>query len=163
MKKLIIIFMAVLCLSIVASCSIQKEKADTLPKMVEVDLSIKPDKGELTQPITFEAKVTQGKEIVKDAEVIFEIWRANDEKHEKMEIKHAENGIYRLEKSFSREGTYYIISHVTARDMHNMPKKEFTVGKLSEPEDSKHKDSMDGMNMDEHQDQDNHDKLNKGN
>ena len=58
------------------------------------------------------------------------------DKHEKVEIKHTENGIYRLEKSFPQEGTYYIISHVTARDMHNMPKKEFTIGTPSEPEDA---------------------------
>jgi hypothetical protein len=139
------------------SCSNKKEKVDDLPKMLEVDLSIKPETGELNQPIIFEAKVTQGQENVNDAdEVAFEIWRAKDEKHEKIEIKHAKNGIYRLEKTFSREGTYYIISHVTARDMHNMPKKEFIVGTPSEPEDSKTKESMDGMNMDDH------DKSNEG-
>ena len=69
--------------------------------------------------------------------VTFEIWRSKDEKHEKIDVTHAEDGIYRLEKSFQQEGTYYIISHVTARDMHNMPKKEFIIGTASEPEDPK--------------------------
>ena len=149
MKKLFIFFVTVLCLSIVISCSNKKEQAENLPQMVEVDLSVKPDPGKINEPITFEAKVTQGKDKVNDGEVIFEIWRAKDDKHEKIEIKHSENGIYRLEKSFPQEGTYYIISHVTARSMHNMPKKEFTIGTPSEPEDPNSKDSMDGMKMDD--------------
>jgi hypothetical protein len=150
MKKLFVFLVTVLCLSIVISCSNKKEQADNLPQMVDVDLSVKPDPGKINMPITFEAKVTQGKDKVNDAEVVFEIWRSKDDKHEKVEIKHSGNGIYRLEKAFPQEGTYYIISHVTARDMHNMPQKEFTVGKPSEPEDdSNSKDSMDGMKMDE--------------
>jgi hypothetical protein len=152
MKKLFVFLMAVLCLGMVVSCSEQKESADQLPQMVEVDLSIKPDPGEINQPITFEAKVTQGNDKVNDAEVIFEIWRAKDAKHEKVEIKHTEKGIYPLEKTFTREGTYYIISHVTARDMHNMPKKEFTIGKPSEPEDSNSNASLDDMEMNEVED-----------
>ncbi len=149
MKKLIVFLVTVLCLSIVISCSNKKEQADNLPQMVEVDLSVTPDPGKINEPITFEAKVTQGKDKVNDAEVIFEIWRAKDDKHEKVEIKHTENGKYRLEKSFPQEGTYYIISHVTARDMHNMPKKEFTIGTPSEPEDPNSKSSMDGMKMED--------------
>ncbi|MBO0958321.1 FixH family protein [Neobacillus sp. MM2021_6] len=154
MKKLLSIFITVLFLSIAVSCSQQqKENAVKPPEMIDVDLSINPEKGELNKPITFEAKVTQGKENVNDADaVVFEIWRAKDEHHEKVEIKHAENGVYRLEKSFAQEGTYYFISHVTARDMHNMPKKEFIVGTPSDPEDPKAQGSMDDMKMDDQQD-----------
>jgi hypothetical protein len=149
MKKLLFFLVTVLCLSIVVSCSNKNDQDDQSMQMVDVDLSVKPDPGKLNQPITFEAKVTQGKDKVNDAEVIFEIWRAKSDKHEKVGIKHTENGMYRLEKSFSQEGTYYIISHVTARSMHNMPKKEFTIGTPSEPEDPNSKDSMDGMKMDD--------------
>jgi hypothetical protein len=148
MKKLLFVLITILSLSIIVSCSNEKEQANELPKIVEVDLSINPATGKVDQPIVFTAKVTQGNDVVTDAdEVRFEIWRANDENHEEIAIKHAENGIYRLEKTFTQEGTYYIISHVTARDMHNMPRKEFIVGSPSEPEDSKSKDSMDDMNM----------------
>jgi hypothetical protein len=131
------------------SCNQQKEKKGVLQEMVDVELTINPSTGEVNEPISFEAKVTQGNEKVNDAEVIFEVWRAKDEKHEKVEINKVENGVYRLEKSFQQEGTYYIISHVTARDMHNMPKKEFIIGSPSEPEDSKTTDSMDGMDMED--------------
>ncbi|WP_026563792.1 FixH family protein [Bacillus sp. UNC41MFS5] len=147
MKKFFVFLVIVICLNIVVSCN-KKDQDDNLPQMVEVILSIKPNPGELGKPVTFEAKVTQGKDQVDDAEVIFEIWRAKNDNHEKVEIKHSENGVYRLEKSFNQEGTYYIISHVTARDMHNMPKKEFVVGTPSEPEDANAKNSMDNMDKD---------------
>ncbi|MEH7437057.1 FixH family protein [Neobacillus drentensis] len=155
MKKLVFVFISVLVLSLMASCSNQHENHSEQPQMLDVDLTVNPEKGEINEPITFSAKVTQGKEKVNDAdEVLFEIWRSKDEKHEKVEIKNPKNGIYSLEKAFQQEGTYYIISHVTARDMHNMPKKEFIVGKPSEPEDADVKDSMDGMQMDQKEKED---------
>ena len=77
----------------------------------------------------------------------FEIWRSQAEEHEKIIVEHDKNGIYRLNKSFEEEGTYYIIAHVTARSMHNMPKTEFVVGSPSEPEDWK---STEMDNMDDH-------------
>jgi len=136
----------VLVMLLLVSCGTENsgEKVSEVPEIVEVELSVNPEEGKINEPIQFEAKVTQGTEAVTDAdEVVFEIWRAQDDKHEKLEVKHAEDGIYRLEKSFDQEGTYYIISHVTARDMHTMPKKEFVVGSPSEPEDPNSSDSMD--------------------
>ncbi|NWQ42131.1 FixH family protein [Bacillus sp. EB106-08-02-XG196] len=150
MKKFKILSLLFLALLIVSACG-NKENQDQdqadkeLPEFVEVKLTITPEHGQANEPIIFEAKVTQGEENVEDAdEVKFEIWRAKDENHEKVKVQHAEDGIYRLEKSFAQEGTYYIISHVTARDMHNMPKEEFVIGTDSEPEDpNESKDSMD--------------------
>jgi hypothetical protein len=152
MKKILFLSFMVLSVFMISACNNkeQQEQADDkLPEFVEVNLSVTPEHGKANEPIIFEAKVTQGEENVEDAdEVKFEIWRAKDEKHEKIEVEHSEDGIYRLEKAFEQEGTYYIISHVTARDMHNMPKKEFVVGTASEPEDP---DEMkDSMNMEGH-------------
>ncbi|MGG3564569.1 FixH family protein [Neobacillus rhizosphaerae] len=155
MKKFLLVFISILFLSLMASCSNQDENHSEPPQMLDVDLTVNPEKGEINEPITFKAKVTQGKEKVNDAdEVTFEIWRSKDEKHEKVEIKNPKDGVYRLEKAFQQEGTYYIISHVTARDMHNMPKKEFIVGTPSEPEDADVKNSMDGMEMDQKENED---------
>ncbi|AIE60400.1 FixH family protein [Bacillus methanolicus] len=143
MKKAVLIF-SIICAFVLAGCSNNQEKAQETPKFLDVKLTVNPEKAKVNQPVTFEAKVTYGKEAVTDADdVKFEIWRANDKNHEKIQVKHAENGIYRLKKSFNREGTYYIISHVTARNMHNMPKAEFVIGHPSEPE----KDSNQSMNM----------------
>ncbi|MEH7121036.1 FixH family protein [Neobacillus vireti] len=149
MKKSVLLLIVILSLGLTVSCSKQEENT-AMPKMVEVNLKVSPNPGEPNKPIILEAKVTQGKEKINDADVSFEIWRSKDPNHEKIAIPHAKDGIYRLEKIFQQEGTYYIISHVTARDMHNMPKKEFTVGAPSEKEDSTTSNhSMDGMNMDD--------------
>ncbi|MEH7416689.1 FixH family protein [Neobacillus drentensis] len=149
MKKLILLLIACLSLSVAVSCSNDQEKTGNMPEMVDVNLSVKPNPGEPNKPLIFEARVTQGKEKINDAEVTFEIWRSKAANHEKITVKHTEDGVYRLEKTFQQEGTYYIISHVTARDMHNMPMKEFTVGKPSEKEDSTTDHTMDSMNMDD--------------
>ncbi|TKC19569.1 FixH family protein [Robertmurraya kyonggiensis] len=146
-KNLLILLITFIGAVSITGCAQQDEKSEE-PFFTEVNLSVNPQKGEVNEPVIIEAKVTYGDEEVTDAdEVLFEIWRAHDEEHEKMEIKHAENGIYRLEKSFEQEGTYYVISHVTAREMHNMPKTEFVIGEASEPEE----DSTSQMNMEEHE------------
>lgn len=149
MRKYLAGLISLLLLLFAVSCSKEEKHQNTaMPELLEVKLSVNPEDAKPNQAVTFEAKVTQGKEEVTDAdEVTFEIWRAHDENHEKIDVKHAENGIYRLKKSFDREGTYYIISHVSARDMHNMPKKEFIVGTPSDPEDANSTQSMDGMDM----------------
>jgi hypothetical protein len=150
MKKMLFLSLMVLSFLLVSACNNEQHPAnDDLPEFVEVDLTVTPENGKANEPIVFEAKVTQGDENVEDAdEVKFEIWRAKDEKHEKISVEHSEDGIYRLEKTFQQEGTYYIISHVTARDMHNMPKQVFVVGTPSEPEDPS--ESKDDMNMEGH-------------
>jgi hypothetical protein len=152
MKKFLFFVLIIVSVLSISACNNNNNKADELPEFVEVVLTVNPEKGNANEPIIFEAKVTQGDENVEDADkVTFEIWRSKDEKHEKIEVKHTEDGIYRLEKSFAQEGTYYIISHVSARDMHNMPKKEFIVGTASEPEDpNESKDSMEEMDMEGH-------------
>jgi hypothetical protein len=150
MKKMLFLSLMVLAFLLVSACNNKQHPAnDDLPEFVEVDLTVNPENGKANEPIVFEAKVTQGDENVEDAdEVKFEIWRAKDEEHEKITVEHSEDGIYRLEKTFHQEGTYYIISHVTARDMHNMPKQVFVVGTPSEPEDPS--ESKDDMNMEGH-------------
>ncbi|WP_077213647.1 FixH family protein [Bacillus dakarensis] len=143
MKKMLAGFFVCFGMLLLTACA--GEESIDEPQFLEVDLTISPENAQPNETVTFEAKVTYGSEEVTDAdEVAFEIWRAHDEDHEKFEIEHAENGIYRLEKTFEREGTYYIISHVTGRSMHNMPKKEFVVGEPSEPEgDSSSQNNMD--------------------
>lgn len=149
MRKYLFLILIIVSVLSISACSNKEKKADELPDFVEVDLTVNPEKGNVNEPMVFEAKVTQGAENVEDAdEVTFEIWRSKDEKHEKIKVEHTKDGIYRLEKSFLLEGTYYIISHVTARDMHNMPKKVFVVGTPSEPEDPS--ESKNHMNMEGH-------------
>jgi YtkA-like len=151
MKKILFVSLSILLILIISACNSTSKNNDNageeLPEFVEVELTISPETGQVNEPISIEAKITQGDENVEDADkVTFEIWRSKDANHEKIDVTHSEDGNYRLEKSFQQEGTYYIISHVTARDMHNMPKKEFIIGNASEPEDPK--DAKDSMEMD---------------
>ena len=124
------------------------------PKMLEVELPVNPEKADAGETVSFEAAIRYGDETVTDAdEVKFEIWKSQDEHHDIIPVKAAKNGKYALEKSFTEEGTYYVYSHVTARDMHIMPKKEFIIGKPSEPEEEG-SSSMNGM--EEHEEEHSH-------
>ncbi len=102
--------------------------------MVEVDLMLKPENPAANEEVTFTAHVTQDGENVEDAnEVMFEIYMdGQEEDHDMIEVEHSGDGEYTFTKSFEMEGKYFVISHVTARDMHNMPRKEFHVGEMSE-------------------------------
>ncbi len=95
---------------------------------IQVEIEIETSPAKVNEEIVFEAIVTQGGEPVEDAkEVEFEFEREGEEETEKVMVEHQENGIYRLEKSFTEEGLYTIITHVTARDMHSMPKETFEI------------------------------------
>jgi hypothetical protein len=154
MKKFLIPVIIIFAGLLSASCSQQEVEED--PQFLDVQLIATPEHAQVNEDITFEAKVTYGSEEVKDAdEVKFEIWRAHAEDHEKIIVEHSENGIYSLKKSFPTEGTYYIISHVTARSMHNMPKIEFIVGSPSEPEESTSSQEMD-MDAEENEEHNEH-------
>jgi YtkA-like len=134
-KNQLLMLFILFILTSVAACSQQKEKIVEAPQILDVQLAVNPVQGKMNEVITFEAKVMYGeKEVTDPDEVTFEVWRAHDNKHEKIEPKNKGNGVFSLEKSFAMEGTYYIYAHVTAEKMHYMPKKEFVIGQPSEPE-----------------------------
>ncbi|WP_349410018.1 FixH family protein [Pseudalkalibacillus sp. SCS-8] len=83
------------------------------------------------EKVTFTAKVTQGDETVEDAdEVMFEIWKEGSKNGSQMvKAEHDGEGMYSIKTSFDAEGKYVVQSHVTARSMHTMPKKQVTVTK----------------------------------
>ncbi|MGG4490263.1 FixH family protein [Metabacillus idriensis] len=105
------------------------------PEIVEADIQL-PETLASNQKIELQVKLTQGNDAVKDAdEVMFEIWKANEkEKAVFFEALHDKNGIYKTESSFKADGVYFIQTHVTARDMHVMPKLQFTVGNAAKKE-----------------------------
>lgn len=90
----------------------------------------------------FEIEVTEGEEKVTDAdEVLFEIGKPGEEDEaEKIEGVHDGEGKYSLAYTFSDDGIYYMIPHVTARGKHTMPKKLFYVGDVDE-DDYAHSES----------------------
>lgn len=103
-------------------------EANEMPIPIEVKLSVSPVTAKVNQKVSFEAKVTQGKSNVDNAqEVTFEIWREGSEKHSKITVASAGDGKYIMLKSFDEAGSYHVISHVTADSQHTMPSADFEV------------------------------------
>ncbi|WP_456272192.1 FixH family protein [Bacillus sp. AK031] len=138
-SKLLIILTLIAIAVIFAACSNKGNEShsnDEAPEMVEVQINLGSENLQPGREAAIEAVVTQGDEKVEDAdEVLFEVWRDGQEVHEEIEGKHEGNGVYAISQTFEKPGTYYVIAHVTARDMHTMPKKEFNVGDTSEEQE----------------------------
>jgi YtkA-like len=134
MKK-ILLFLALGILALfVSACgnSSGDETADKEKKMepIEAKLDV-PEKSDKGENVGLSVKVTQGDENVEDAdEVKYEIWKnGHKDESEMIEAKHEKDGVYTAEKTFDEDGMYTVQVHVTARDMHTMPKAEIAVGK----------------------------------
>jgi hypothetical protein len=134
--KNVITLMAIFLIVLLAACG-KEEYA--VPELLEVDLRLPEDKLDPGAEVILEAYVWQGDEAVEDAnEVKFEIQLQGVPDSEILEGQHQGKGIYTAEKQFMEEGIYSITAHVTARDMHNMPKKDLVIGTPSEPTDGEH-------------------------
>ncbi|QFT88132.1 hypothetical protein FIU87_05730 [Bacillus sp. THAF10] len=157
MKKFSI-FIGFLTLLVLAACGNAEQKensnSDEMPAMVEVEVKL-PEHAEPNKKVKIEAFVTQGEEKVDDAsEVKFEIWKkGQEENHEMVEASNDGDGIYSIEKTFKEEAVYYVVAHTTAREMHVMPRVEFTVG---HPEDTEHDHEEEGHDHKEHEKTDHH-------
>ncbi|ABO66235.1 Conserved hypothetical protein [Geobacillus thermodenitrificans NG80-2] len=126
-RRLFFVMVAVLTAIIIAACSNNNEQAET-PAMLEVKMDV-PDHIDVNKPTKLACVVTYGGEKVEDAsEVKFEVWKHGNGDREMLEAKHDGNGRYSVTKTFTEAGTYSVVAHVTARDMHNMPKQDIVVG-----------------------------------
>lgn len=134
MKKLIILLTFS---SIILSACAEEEKQqdDLVPQLLEVAIKTE-DSIQVNQETIIKAVVTQGKNKVTNAdEVKFEISKAGDDQHEMIQGKHQKDGVYSIQKTFKDGGQYYIVAHVTANRMHNMPRKEILVGDANHTND----------------------------
>jgi protein SCO1/2 len=106
-------------------------EASASPKQpLDVNIVLNPDTVQTGQPETLMAVVSQGDKKVNDAdEVMFEVWKKGKSQHQMVKGESKGNGTYVMEKTFDDPGTYFVMSHVTARGQHVMPKKKITVGK----------------------------------
>ncbi|WP_193726893.1 FixH family protein [Paenibacillus guangzhouensis] len=141
-KKMSMLAIAcILLIALLAGCSGSNEGMNHDGMNMDMDMSedaMNPIKVEIILPaqitankdVVLQAKVTQTDKPVDDAkEVMFELWRGEEQEHEKIEAKLTSNGVYQIEKQFAESGEYTMIAHVTAREMHSMPKKTFEVAK----------------------------------
>ena len=132
MKKLFLTLAMAAVLAV--GCGAEDDAVDTLGSgevpveiIVEVLTSEKLNVGEAT---TLEVKVTQGGEVVNDADSVdFEVWESGlRDEGTMIDGEFTEDGVYTAEYTFDHDGVYYMYAHTTARGMHVMPKQQFIVG-----------------------------------
>lgn len=152
MKK-IACLIAILLVAVLGACGNDgaNDQNHEVPELLEVEINLPEENLQVGAEINLEAYVSQGGEAVEDAsEVKFEVLKQGDPESEMLEGEHQGEGIYTAKKKFDAEGVYAVTAHVTARDMHNMPKKELIVGNPSESADSQDQetDSHEGTHED---------------
>ena len=132
MKKVVLTAMLALAL---AACTSEAETPidtnDVVEEIVEVKVEIlTPEHVDANVPILLEAKVTQGDDVVNDADnVKFEVWQSGMRNAGTMlDGEFVGGGIFQAEMTFDEDGVYYMFAHTNARGMHVMPKQEITVG-----------------------------------
>ncbi|MFD2705974.1 FixH family protein [Salibacterium lacus] len=135
MKGFYAAFFVVLAAGVLAACGqgSEEESGSGEENMEVQSIEVEPDMPENPEPgteVELAASVTQGEESVTDAdEVRFEIWKdGGKEKSEEILSENRDENRYSIPYTFEEEGLYHVTSHVTARDMHNMPTTEVTVG-----------------------------------
>ncbi|NEW04869.1 hypothetical protein GK047_02395 [Paenibacillus sp. SYP-B3998] len=72
--------------------------------------------------VNLTAVLTKGSQTVKDANVVLEIWKAEQEDgaHFQQEAKYDPASGYVLKGSFVESGVYYVLVHATTADAHQM-------------------------------------------
>ncbi|MFS1512842.1 FixH family protein [Chengkuizengella sp. SCS-71B] len=136
LKSFIFIIMII---AFVTGCAEKPEETSSEmppPKLFDVDIHISPEEIQKGQPVNIEAIVTLDSEKIEDAsEVKFEFKKDRNEQSTFSYGTHQGDGVYAVEETFEEDGVYTVTAHVTARNMHNMPKSQFTVGEVDEMTD----------------------------
>lgn len=129
LKKVAILAFLLLMLA-ACNANTEQEAEEVAGDLVPLEVAVQTDPEELkvNEDVKIQAIVTMGDEQVEDAsEVLFEIWKAGSDDREKILAEHTGNGIYEITTSFAEAGTYYIVPHTTARNLHTMPTVEVEV------------------------------------
>ncbi|KIQ94951.1 hypothetical protein LH47_00916 [Anoxybacillus thermarum] len=123
MKKWFLLFSFILL--VVAGCASKAEEEELA--YLDVKMAVE-EKLPANQEVELACLVTYGDEKVTDAsEVKFEVWKHGTEDRQMIEGKHAGDGKYVANYTFATKGTYSVVAHVTAKNMHNMPKIDVVV------------------------------------
>lgn len=116
--------LAILFFLVGCNNNVETQINDEVPEIIEVTVETIPDELKVNEEVIIQAKITQGEDIVKDAdEMQFEIWKEgqSDQEHVKVEGElDKKEGEYYIKKTFTEPGLYFVIAHVTARGMHNI-------------------------------------------
>ncbi|CAM2862888.1 FixH family protein [Salinicoccus roseus] len=93
---------------------------------LEVDLEV-PETAEAGDTVEFSAHVHSNGEDITDADKVMYEVLSGEESLENIEAQHDADGVYTMEYTFEEAGTYTVISHVDAMQLHTMPQAEITV------------------------------------
>lgn len=126
-----------------AACTAGESGTGEVPEVVEADIQL-PAEMKPGESYQLQVEVTQGGKPVEDAdEVLFEIWNDSEGgESSRVEAKHIGEGIYQVDETFEITGVYSVQTHVTARAMHVMPKRQFQVGDVTKEQLEKAKKSL---------------------
>ncbi|WP_342388505.1 FixH family protein [Salinicoccus bachuensis] len=135
MKLKFLMFAMILALSALSACGNGGEmeaemnhdqSGEDEVRSLEVDLEV-PETAGTGEAVEFTAHVHSNGENVTDADkVMFEVLQGK-ESLEMIEAEHDQNGVYSIEYTFDEAGTFTVISHVDALQLHTMPQAEITV------------------------------------
>lgn len=143
-------------MTLLAACTANGSGTDEVPEVVEADIVVPAEMDEGGE-YQLQVQVTQGGEAVEDAsEVLFELW--NDSEggdSSRVEAVHVGDGLYEIDQAFEVAGIYSVQTHITARSMHVMPKRQFQVGDVTEEQVEKAKENAENQKS-EHMDDGNH-------
>ncbi|MGE6377524.1 FixH family protein [Peribacillus muralis] len=104
-----------------------KEVNSAVPESMEASIAIK---GSLDQgkEVILETTVKQGNQLVNEAdEVLFEVRKSGQDKREMLDAKNTGSGKYQVMHTFTEQGKYIVVAHVTAKGLHVMPEKEIAI------------------------------------
>ena len=155
MKKLAWLGLSVLLLGACGTNEAETSGAGNTLEEVAVKFNTE-QKAEAAEEVVLSVTVTQGDEMVEDAdEVVFEVWESGHRKDgEMITAEHTADGVYEAQTVFEEDGLYYMQAHTTARRLHAMPKQEITVGNPDPasivPDDSEDSEGMDKMDHSGH-------------
>ncbi|MFS0788667.1 FixH family protein [Shouchella sp. 1P09AA] len=113
----------------------EEQPAGNLLEIVQADIQA-PETVEVGEETELSVLLTQGSETVEDAfEVVFEIWKDGERNDGVLlDSEHEAEGVYDVVYTFEEDAIYLVQTHISARDMHVMPKKMVVSGKVAEEE-----------------------------
>lgn len=123
-----LLFIAVTAMLLLSACGEQESLPELSLDMPEVSISTLNERLVVGEPITIEARVTLGGELIEADLVVFEIWKGDDQANsESVEGTRISIGEYSVIRTFETPGTYYAISHVDYELFHIMPTLELVI------------------------------------
>jgi hypothetical protein len=124
----IALFLFLLCFA--TSCTSKSSETLQKPVPLSVSFAVIPSVPKIGEPAVISVRVEQQGKPVNDAdEVKFEIWKKGSGDHQIIQAVKKADGLYGVQETFKEPDTYYVMYHVTARDLHKMIQYEVRVQK----------------------------------